>query len=368
MGSSLLRKRLIIGGALVAVLVIGVAVAFTASTWGEVNRVTIDRPTEPASGTAAPTDDGEPGQKPEKSEDETEPGFAAPSEGLDVFLLVGSDSRDDLDDLQGFGDIAGRRADVIMVLLRTETEAAVLSLPRDLWVEDVCTGREARINAMLAGCGKKTNGPTLLTLAVESLIGETVDHFAMVDLAGFQGAVDAIGGYEICVERRVRDVQANLELAAGCTMASGDQALAWLRSRRTQELTDSGWRTISGMSDLARNERQRTFLIDMMASLSDFSSPQAVTAVAQAVAPFLTVDSSLTLIDAVNIAWTMRGLSSGSVIELSVPVYDYKTEQGAAVLLPSVPVDEIVAGFTVPETADSANLLTGQLAEDTPLS
>jgi hypothetical protein len=55
----------------------------------------------------------------------------------------------------------------------------------------------------------------------------------------------------------------------------------------------------------------------------------------------------------------MRGLSSGSVIELSVPVYGYTTEQGASVLLPSTPVDEIVAGFVVPETADSANLATG---------
>jgi LCP family protein required for cell wall assembly len=337
----------------------GVAVAFAASTWSEVNRVTIDRPSEPASDAAAPADDVEPDDANDEPVVEVEPEFLDPGGDLDVFLLVGSDSRDDLDDLQGFGEFSGNRADVVMILLRTETEAAVLSLPRDLWVTDVCSGREARINGLLEGCGEKMNGPTLLTLAVENLIGETVDHFAMVDLAGFQSAVDAIGGYEICVELPVRDRRSNLELPAGCTMASGDQALAWLRSRHTQELTDAGWRTMSGMSDLARNDRQRAFLISMMASLSDFSSPQAVTAVAQAVAPFLTVDTGLTLIEAVNLAWTMRGLSSGSVIELSVPVYGYTTEQGASVLLPSTPVDEIVAGFVVPETADSANLATG---------
>jgi LCP family protein required for cell wall assembly len=359
MGSSLLRKRLILGGALVVILVMGVAVAFVASTWGEVERVSIDRPTAPAPEAATPVDDVELDDETDEPVVEVEPEVMGPGEGLEVFLLVGSDSRDDLDDLRGFGRISGNRADVVMVLLRTETEAAVLSLPRDLWVTNTCTGREARINGMLQGCGEKMNGPTLLTLAVESLIGETVDHFAMVDLAGFQNAVDAIGGYEICVELPVRDMRSNLELPAGCTMASGDQALAWLRSRHTQELTDAGWRTMSGMSDLARNDRQRAFLISMMASLSDFSSPQAVTAAAQAVAPFLTVDTGLTLIQAVNLAWTMRGLSSGSVIELSVPVYGYTTEQGASVLLPSTPVDEIVAGFVVPETADSANLATG---------
>ena len=359
MGSSLLRKRLILGGALVVILVMGVAVAFVASTWGEVERVNIDRPTAPASDTAIPVDDVEPDDENDKTVVEVEPELLDSGDDLEVFLLVGSDSRDDLDDLQGFGRISGNRADVVMVLLRTETEVAVLSLPRDLWVTNTCTGRETRINAMLEGCGEKMNGPTLLTLAVEGLIGETVDHFAMVDLSGFQDAVDAIGGYEICVELPVRDRRSNLDLPAGCTMASGDQALAWLRSRHTQELTDAGWRTMSGMSDLARNDRQRAFLISMMASLSDFSSPQAVTAAAQAVAPYLTVDTGLTLIEAVNLAWTMRGLSSGSVIELSLPVYGYTTEEGAAVLLPSIPVDEIVAGFVVPETADSANLATG---------
>ena len=113
------------------------------------------------------------------------------------------------------------------------------------------------------------------------------------------------------------------------------------------------------MSDLARNDRQREFLIDMMSSFSNFSSPAAMTATAQAVAPFLTVDSGLTLVEAVSLAWTMRGLASGAVVELDLPVYGYTTEEGAAVLLPSNPIDEIVAGFIIPETADSANLMTG---------
>jgi LCP family protein required for cell wall assembly len=358
MGSSLPHKRLIIGGALVVVLAMGAAVAFAASTWSEVNRVTIERPSPSGGAPAAAGDESELSEEPASSKDNVEPEFLAPSDGLDVFLLVGSDSREELDDLEGFGEFSGNRADVVMVFFRTESEAAVLSLPRDLWVTNMCTGREARINSMLEGCGEM-NGPTLLTLSVESLIGETIDHFAMVDLAGFQGAVDAVGGYEICVELPVRDNRANLELPAGCTMASGDQALAWLRSRHTQELTEDGWRTMEGMSDLARNDRQRKFLIDMMSSLSDFSSPASVTATAQAVAPFLTVDSGLTLLEAVNLAWTMRGFASGAVVELDLPVYGFTTEQGAAVLLPSIPVEEIVAGFVIPETADSAILVTG---------
>lgn len=354
MGISSTQKRWLIGGTVAAALLIGLLFAFALSTWGEVQRVTIERPASAAGSDSPVAAEDEPTQ--EIKDEKDEPGFIEPSGGLDVFLLVGSDSRADLDDLVGFGDFEGTRADVVMLLLRTEDQAAVLSLPRDLYVDDMCAKGQARLNLMLEGCGSEMNGPTLLTLSVESLIGETVDHFAMVDLAGFQGAVDAVGGYEICVDRAVRDRRANLELPAGCTLANGEQALAWLRSRQTQELTEEGWRIVPGINDLTRNERQRSFLIDMLGRLADFTSPQAIAATAQTVAPFVTVDSELTLVDAVNLAWTMKGLGTGSLEELDIPVYDFVTEQGAAVLLPSIPVDQIVAAFVAPELADASSL------------
>lgn len=353
MGPSKSRKRLLIGGAVFALLLLGAAATFALSTWGEVNRVTIDRPDDVSTGLEAAGEDqdqGEQEEKPGPGPQDDEPDSVAPRGGVDVFLLVGSDSREDLDSLDGFGAFSGQRADVVMVVIRSEGEAAVLSLPRDLWIEDVC-GREQRINGLLEGCGKDTNGPTLLTLTVERLIGQTIDHFAMVDLAGFQAAVDAIGGYEICVDNPVRDRKANLALPAGCTLASGEQTLAWLRSRQTQELTEDGWRVMPGMSDLARNERQRQFMIDVMGRLARFSSPQDIAATAQAVAPYVTVDSELTLVSAVDLAWTMRGLASGAVVELEVPVRYHTTPDGAVVLLPSMPLDEIVAGFLTPEVA-----------------
>ncbi len=343
------RKRLVIGAVLGVVGVVGGGYFYALNTWNDVQRVTIERPGEAPSpkGGESPTFDvpapSLPGQE--------QPGEA--DEALQVFVLVGSDSREDLEDITGFGTAEGRRADVVMVLFRAPGRVGILSLPRDLWVENPCTGDQSRLNALLEGCGEEMNGPTLLTVGVEDLIGERVDHFAMVDLAGFQDAVDAIGGYEICVENPVRDRQANLELPAGCTHASGAQTLAWLRSRHTQELTPAGWRIMAGMNDLARNERQRRFLIDMLGRLSNFSSPQEIATVASAVAPFVTVDSELTLIQAVNVAWTMRGLDDGSIVSLEVPVFDFVAENGAAVLKAAVPVSEIVAEFLGGETAGS---------------
>lgn len=338
MSSPTLKKKILIVGALALALVVGTGVYFALSTWGELNRVTIDRP-EVDGGNGA-----EASEAPESPDVELEEPDPAIDRGLEVVLLVGSDARDELDDLNGFGDFDGHRADVVMVLLKDGPNTGLLSLPRDLMIEDSCLGRQARLGDMLQGCGE-VNGPTLLTVTVEEMIGKPVSHFALVDFAGFQAAVDVIGGYEICLERPVRDRRANLDLPEGCTMADGEQTLAWLRSRQTQELTDSGWRIMPGVSDLTRNDRQRSFLIDMMGRMADFSSPQAMAQSAQAFAPFMTVDSELTLMEAMNLAWTLRGLGSGSVAELTVPVYDVTGHSGAALLMPSTPVDELVAEF-----------------------
>jgi LCP family protein required for cell wall assembly len=317
------------------------------STWGDVNRVSLDRDT--------PTVDE---QLDDGASDETPGGedmpLAGSLEGLEVFLLVGSDSRNELDSVQGFGEFAGERADVVMVLLRPAdgSRAALLSLPRDLLVDDVCRSEsEHRLNDSLQGCGT-LNGPSALTRTVEKVIGQSVDHFAMVDLAGFQEAVDAVGGYEICIERAVRDQRAQLQLPAGCTLATGAETLAWLRSRSTQELTEDGWRTMPGVNDLTRNQRQREFLLSMLGRLSDFGSPTAIADVARVIAPFVTVDSELSFIDAVDLAWTMRGLSRGNIDELEIPVSDATTASGAAVLVAEVDIADLVDDYLAPEIAE----------------
>lgn len=315
------------------------------STWGDVNRVSIDRETPSFED---PSEGGAEEQPAEETNDGLEMG------GLEVFLMVGSDSRDELDTVEGFGDFEGQRADVVMVLIRPAdgSRAALLSLPRDLLVDDVCrSGNEHRLNDALQGCDAY-NGPTALTRTVERVIEQEIDHFAMIDLAGFPEAVDAVGGYEICVERAVRDQRAQLQLPEGCTLADGAQTLAWLRSRSTQELTDDGWSVMPGVNDLTRNERQRDFLLSMLGRLSDFGSPTDIADVAGVIAPYVTIDSELSFLDAVDLAWTMRGLSRGNIDELEIPVSDATTANGAAVLVSGVDIPDLVDDYLAPEIAE----------------
>ena len=73
-------------------------------------------------------------------------GLAAQAPAMNV-LLVGTDSREGLtpEELQALGTeaVGGQRTDTLLLLSISGGRAAMLSFPRDLWVER-CDGRSAR--------------------------------------------------------------------------------------------------------------------------------------------------------------------------------------------------------------------------------
>lgn len=95
------------------------------------------------------------------------------------YLLVGSDTREGISeddpDFGVIGDtnvVSGRRADTIMVLRRErDGGAAIVSLPRDLWVEIPGTGGSNRINAAYNG------GAERLVATVVETLGIPIHHY-----------------------------------------------------------------------------------------------------------------------------------------------------------------------------------------------
>lgn len=345
--------RLARNAALVAALIVVVGGAWTFlqlhSAWSSTDRVAFDtrQARESLTRVSQPPDHDTEGTlagdtEVELNTVELEPAVA---DGWDVFLIVGTDSREGLDSLEYFGDFPGERADVIMLFLRPHDgrPPALVSIPRDLYVADLCRGGRSRINAAYAGCGEEISGPALLALTVEEFTGLAVDHFAAVDLAGFQKVVDRLGGYEICVEHPVRDAASGLDLPAGCTLADGTQTLAWLRSRQTEELVDGSWRTVPGVSDLTRMQRQQQFLVDILGRMTSFRSPNQLTALAADVAGLLTVDDDLTLSSAVDLAWSLRSIDLDQILRPEIPVRDETTSTGAAVLVPAAEFSTVLS-------------------------
>ncbi len=244
-------------------------------------------------------------------------------------------------------DLGGERADVIILALfpTNGDPPLMVSLPRDLYVVNRCTQGFDRLNANLGGCGDAVNGPTLLALAVEDFTGIPVDHFALFDFDGFQRIIDQVGGVEICVEHDVRDSKSNLDLKAGCTNADGEQALAWVRSRHTLELVNGRWRSMPGVNDLARNERQQDVIIAMFNKVRAFHSLNDLTRTVRSLTDAFTLDDQLGVTDAIKLAWGLRNIDPSTIVRLQVPVADYTTSQGAAVLIPTASFDTVITEY-----------------------
>ena len=271
-----------------------------------------------------------------------DPDFAAgpqfADELFDAFLIIGSDARENL---------GGSRADVIILaLLPKEGSSPILvSLPRDLYLPNPCHRSPTRINAALNGCGDLANGPELLALMIDEYTGIEPDHFALFDFENFVRVIDAVGGVTVCVENPVRENMdlGFLELPEGCSVVNGTQALLWMRSRHTEEFVDGRWRTMPGVNDLARTERQQKLLIEMLVKLGSFRDLGSLVDVVGSLADAVTIDEGITLGQVVGLAWDMRGLNPLTIGRVRPPVVFHTTAGGASVLLPTQPFSEVLA-------------------------
>jgi LCP family protein required for cell wall assembly len=235
------------------------------------------------------------------------------AEGGDVYLIVGSDSRENLpDDLEGsFGDFGGARADVIILAQVADGRRQLLSIPRDLRVEIPGQGTN-KINAAYA-----FGGPDLLVETVAAATGIRAQHYLEVEFGGFAGIVDALGGIELDFPYPARDAKSGLEVDAGKRTVDGATALAFARSRSYEELQDGEW-VAQGGGDIARAARQREVLTKIMAEASSVSGLIRSPWVLGAVGSHLTADSDLTVLTLARTGWAMR--SAGETDSVTLPV------------------------------------------------
>ncbi len=182
-------------------------------------------------------------------------------------LLVGSDSSAGLDpdDPVAVGRVGEQNSDVMIIAHLDERDGtvALLSLPRDLWVEIAATGREAKLNSAFA-----IGGPAELIDTIELNFGIPISYYVNVDFAGFRGLVEAVDSVNVAFDQPARDWNAELnrtqtgfqQLETGCIALDPDEALAYVRSRHYQTMDADGvWRTDPG-GDLGRIRRQQDFL------------------------------------------------------------------------------------------------------------
>ena len=124
---------------------------------------------------------------------------------------------------------------IILVSLKPSTkQVALISLPRDLYVEmDQGVGMQ-RLNAahsLGARMGYKGKGPGFLVHTVERVLGEPVHAYGRIDFLAFEKVIDALGGVDIYVYRPIEDYLFKDKFAQGWTHMSGKRALRYARYR-----------------------------------------------------------------------------------------------------------------------------------------
>lgn len=263
--------------------------------------------------------------------------FGTPIDGaiFDSYLLVGTDA-------------SGFLADTIVLALQPAVGGApiMVSLPRDLFVWNLCKQTFTRLNTGLGGCTGVASGSELLAIMVEDYTGIPIDYLARINFDGFARVVDVMGGISVCIDHPTRDEKAHLLLESpGCQVLGGAAALAWVRSRHPEALVDGEWRSLGG-SDFGRQRRQQDVLFQLAGKAGGFASPASLTSRLSAVASSVRLDSSWSFAQAVSTAWRYRGISKDDVHRFSISVSNYRASSGAAVLLPVVPFrDELAAVY-----------------------
>ncbi len=152
------------------------------------------------------------------------------------------------------------RTDTIMIIGidRTYNRAAVLSIPRDLYLSIPGYGM-ARIN-QVDYLGEKVlatpgGGPALLSQVLEENLGLTTGDWIRVEMSGFEAVVDALGGVTVDLDCPFYELIYDLDeqqwdyftLPAGPNVLDGQSARWFVRLRLIE-------------SDFGRARRQRQFL------------------------------------------------------------------------------------------------------------
>jgi LCP family protein required for cell wall assembly len=95
-----------------------------------------------------------------------------------------------------------------------------------------------------------TGGSACTIRTVEKLTNIRIDHHMVVDFNGFKKMVDALDGVQVCLREPIDDHAAKLRLPAGRVTLDGEQALGYVRARKS----------LGDGSDTERMERQQLFL------------------------------------------------------------------------------------------------------------
>lgn len=267
------------------------------------------------------------------------------------FLITGTDNGACVDPdspyAGAFGERFGDRSDTVMIIRvdPSTSRAAILSFPRDLWVEVAGTGRSGRINTAFS-----KDDPTTLIFTIYENFGIIVDHYINIDFCAFKGIVDAVGGVKVPFEYAVKDENTGLNVPEPmCYAFDGDSGLAYVRSRHFDYLDPAtGQYREDPASDLGRISRQQDFMQRLIQRAVDkgATNPRTAKKIIDSALQYVTRDDALTVGKMLQFAQAMRAIQPGTIQTYQIETYPMVIS-GQAVLDPRIDGDNMQAVLAV---------------------
>lgn len=212
-------------------------------------------------------------------------------------MILGVDRRED--------DVG--RSDTMMVTAvdMDQKKAALLSVPRDTRVKIDGYGYE-KINHAYAYGGHK-----LSQNAIENLLGVSIAHYILIDTKAFERIIDAIGGIDINVEKRMYyedpwDDNGGLviDLYPGEQHLDGQKAIQYVRYR-------------DGEGDIGRIGRQQHFIKAVLAKVISPEMLPRLPKLVEEVSSAIKTDMSLA--ELLEFANTMKSVHDNGLTAQMVP-------------------------------------------------
>jgi LCP family protein required for cell wall assembly len=289
-----------------------------------------------------------------------------PSAGRAVnIVLIGSDTRSGQDAAIG-GAVAGMRSDTTIVLHisadRTRVEA--VSIPRDSMVQiPACQRSNGTTSAANYGMfnsafslgsqsGKVSDAAACTIKTIEHTTHVFIDHYVVIDFAGFISMINALGGVPICIPQAINSPEAGLKVSAGLQTLDGTTALAYARARYG----------VGDGSDTSRIFRQQRLLA---ATVQAVRTKNLLTDVPQliqflnAATSSVTADPGLASIPSMSgLAFSLKGVNLGNINFMTIPFGADPTDpnrvvwtKAAAAIWAKVANDQPLTASTTPTTA-----------------
>lgn len=243
-----------------------------------------------------------------------------PQQPLNV-LVLGSDSRDGTSiggDTPGLSDTT-----ILLHLSADRRQAYGVSIPRDAMVQrpqcrskngkKTIPGGLTQFNAAYA-----VGGPACTIKTLEQLTKVRIDHFVVINFAGFKQMVNAINGVTVCVPAEVNDNVGHIHLPAGTYKVNGNRALDYVRVRH-----DIG----AANGDIGRMKRQQSFIAAMIAkvvSRGTLANPVRLYQFLDAATRSLTTDPGFAhLRDLVSLGSSLKDIGLDNIAFITVPNEPY---------------------------------------------